>query len=457
MKKVFYTLLIHFLVATSYAQEIIIERTDVDSSRSTFVTATYNFSFKVKLRNVRNCTGISFVLRYNQTEYIKFSNYRTLPFSRSGSVFVYPYYNPIDGYERIFTGILNGDTIGGIGESNPEAIEFEFSVGANAPENTFVEFSFEDAEAVVSDSSSGKIIKLKSNIVSYNIHGFVNVWPGDANNDGIVNINDVSTVALYLGYGANKNNFRSFQRKDASTNWFAQSCLGWDSLAITYADCDGDGEVTINDILIIPLNFGKTHTRRTLYPIEINHNQSNIIYLTELPQIPYLIECEEPIVGFIAEIPFDHLFTNFNEIKPLNSFNNDIFGVLVNSDHSRYILTGSSQSNPLNNKILAYSNRQDVLTGSGITKEGKIVPARLIPQNLLSKEEDKTSLLNLEEINEFPLYIKIFDILGKEKNSALIYSSTELNKLLENLARSIYFIEIKNSSKHIIIKLLVNN
>ncbi|MFN3782029.1 MAG: hypothetical protein ACK4SO_07625, partial [Candidatus Kapaibacteriota bacterium] len=307
MKKIFYILLAYFLFQTSHAQEIVIERTDVDSSRSGFVTATYNFSFKVKLKNVRNCTGVSFILRYNQTEYVKFSNYRTLPFSRYGSVFVYPYYNPIDGYERIFTGILNGDTIGGVGENNPEAIEFEFSVGANAPENIFVEFLFEDAEAVVSDSSSGKIIKLKSNIVLYNIHGFVNVWPGDANNDGIVNINDVSVVALYLGFGANKTNFRSFQRKNASTNWFAQSCLGWDSLATTYADCDGDGEVTINDMLIIPLNFGKTHIIQTYHSPANSLTKTNEIYLKEDLQIPYRIECEEPIVGFITEIPSDQL------------------------------------------------------------------------------------------------------------------------------------------------------
>ena len=457
MKNLLYILFVYFLCATTFAQDIFIERTDVDSSRSGFVTATYNFSFKVKLKNVRNCTGISFVLRYNQTEYVKFSNYRTLPFSRSGSVFVYPFYNPIDGYERIFTGILNGDTVGGVGETNPEAIEFEFSVGANAPENTFVEFFFEDAEAVVSDSSSGKIIKLKSNTVLYNIHGFVNVWPGDANNDGIVNINDVSVVALYLGYGANKSNFRSFQRKNASTDWFAQSCLGWDSLAITYADCDGDGEVTINDMLIIPLNFGKTHVNRTHYSAENSLTQFNEIHLKELVRVPYSIECEEPIVGFISEMPTNQIFINVKEIFPLNSFNDDIFTVVVNNEQTKYFLSGSSQHNPLNNRIFAYSNQQNVLIGRGITKQGKIVAAKLVPQNLLSKADEMLILENLEGIKDFPLKIKIFDILGEEKYYTQIYSFTELQNSLENLPRGLYFIQLQSNCKLILIKHFSNN
>jgi hypothetical protein len=83
------------------------------------------------------------------------------------------------------------------------------------------------------------------------------MWPGDANNNGVVDAVDV----LYIGlaYGT-----EGPERDDATTNWEAQPFELWgqtfaDGTDYGYADADGDGEIEDDDITaaIIP-NFALT-------------------------------------------------------------------------------------------------------------------------------------------------------------------------------------------------------
>ncbi len=85
------------------------------------------------------------------------------------------------------------------------------------------------------------------------------VWPGDANNNGIVN--SVDLLWLGIAYDA-----EGPERPGATVNWEGQP-LGpaWpqafpNGLNYAYADCDGDGEVDEEDIddAILP-NFRLTH------------------------------------------------------------------------------------------------------------------------------------------------------------------------------------------------------
>ena len=81
----------------------------------------------------------------------------------------------------------------------------------------------------------------------------ISVWPGDADNNGIVNIFDINTIVIYF-------NKTGPTRPNASIQWIAQSCQPWNPVAATYADCDGNGKVDIFDINSVIINFGKTHT-----------------------------------------------------------------------------------------------------------------------------------------------------------------------------------------------------
>ena len=82
------------------------------------------------------------------------------------------------------------------------------------------------------------------------------VWPGDANDDGIVNIWDPLNVFSYLGDTGPP-------RDTIAMNWQAYSAYSWgSSLAeVAHADCDGDGTVIDHDLQAITDNYTNVHNK----------------------------------------------------------------------------------------------------------------------------------------------------------------------------------------------------
>jgi len=82
----------------------------------------------------------------------------------------------------------------------------------------------------------------------------ITVWPGDANNDGIVNYDDFNAIKLY-------ENKVGSPRPNASTQWIGQEAMAWIPAAATYADCNGDGVINSEDFyVVLNSNWGKTHS-----------------------------------------------------------------------------------------------------------------------------------------------------------------------------------------------------
>jgi len=81
---------------------------------------------------------------------------------------------------------------------------------------------------------------------------YVNVWPGDMNNSGLVDEYDILPLADYWYYYGSP-------RNDNSYSWQAHPVLSWGTSATTYADADGSGRIDIGDFFAICLNWGKTH------------------------------------------------------------------------------------------------------------------------------------------------------------------------------------------------------
>ncbi len=86
---------------------------------------------------------------------------------------------------------------------------------------------------------------------------FVIVWPGDTNNDGVVNEEDVLPLGIYW-------NQTGPARANPTTEWAAQESEPWSPVAATYADTDGSGLINQTDLLAIGLNFGETHGNAVL-------------------------------------------------------------------------------------------------------------------------------------------------------------------------------------------------
>ncbi len=79
----------------------------------------------------------------------------------------------------------------------------------------------------------------------------VNVWPGDTNNDGDVDENDILPLGLYwLAEGP--------QPVYNSLEWAAREVEAWIPEMATFADAAGSGRVDQNDLQLIGLNFGNS-------------------------------------------------------------------------------------------------------------------------------------------------------------------------------------------------------
>jgi fibronectin type 3 domain-containing protein len=83
------------------------------------------------------------------------------------------------------------------------------------------------------------------------------VWPGDANNNRLVNQADVLPIGLYFNKTGPK-------RDNTSMIWKGQVALPWSPEAATYADANGDGLINQADVLPIGLNWGKTRSQAPL-------------------------------------------------------------------------------------------------------------------------------------------------------------------------------------------------
>ncbi len=97
---------------------------------------------------------------------------------------------------------------------------------------------------------------------------FANVWPGDANSDGIADNLDVLELGLhYTQTGA--------PRASASNNWQSYFSNNWagtitNGKNLNHSDCNGDGTINNDDTLAIYNNYGLTHAFKPTQATVIN-------------------------------------------------------------------------------------------------------------------------------------------------------------------------------------------
>ena len=82
----------------------------------------------------------------------------------------------------------------------------------------------------------------------------VNIWPGDCDNNSVVNALDVLPIGMYW-------NATGLPRPNASTSWTGQPGYVWPKAAAGYADCDGNGTINIQDVLAIGQNWRQSHSK----------------------------------------------------------------------------------------------------------------------------------------------------------------------------------------------------
>jgi hypothetical protein len=94
------------------------------------------------------------------------------------------------------------------------------------------------------------------------------VWPGDINNDGLVNFGDRRSLNSYIADANMRPTWLSGParyRLDAATNpltyykWEAQAAVPWQTSNGCFTDADGNGAINNFDYLVVKANYMKQH------------------------------------------------------------------------------------------------------------------------------------------------------------------------------------------------------
>jgi spore coat protein CotH len=95
------------------------------------------------------------------------------------------------------------------------------------------------------------------------------VYPGDADNNGVVNALDILPIGIYF--------LQTGMPRDSVTfQWGAHRALLWNSSAATYADANGDGAVDEKDVVAIGVNWNNQHSA-SVKSFEIDPNDKILL------------------------------------------------------------------------------------------------------------------------------------------------------------------------------------
>lgn len=474
MRKIIYILTLFLVASTAvHSQSLNFVRNDVDSSRSKFVTATYLFSIDVVAENIQKCTNVSFELRYNKTQFVRFSEWKRGEFGSTTKTLVLSLPDASNDIGRLVVSSGMDYTRDTNAPDNPKVVNLKFVVIPAAPHFDVVTFDLINPRITVVSDGQLKLIDLPTTSFSYTIHSFVNVWPGDANNDGIVNHLDFAAVSFYLGYGPNIKQMRSFKREPASTLWAPQPVIAWDTAAATYADCDGNGEVNMIDNLVISYNYDKQHPTGSII--------NNTIKEIELPKIviqkstnsivyPIYVSTYQPYLSLAGTIEIPDL-PNFDVlgIEPagLLDDNKATFSMWKSNQNTIEFSIGTvDKSNLINNSgivanlVLEPKNGHNPLNFvtirnlKGISSFGHIFELSAftsVPDN--SEKQDIFFSNNAFYLNSSKYdYLEIYNLLGELLYQADIRNSSTIELASKIQFKGLLFAKFGNSNNSKILK-----
>lgn len=442
------------LSSMATAQSIRLVRNDVDSTRAHFVTATFRFGFDVTLADVQGCNGAAFELRYSNAQYVRYSGYSGGDFGERG-LFVIDSSNIATGDGKLTISVLSGKPSSTAGIDNPVVIRLDFVVTPDAPHGIVSSFNFISARAVI-NKDGGKIIDLQSENSIQIIHSYIDIWPGDADNNGFVDGHDGTVIGLFITDTDNQGRYRGLRRQPSSIYWYPQRALSWDSAEATYADCDGSGEVTLNDLLVVQLNFNHETTTGALKGGETPMAASP--YVNPVPfdvpdavKIPVYCRVSRPFIGAATRITWDDPGVPYHVvgIEPGDAFSGDVFcWTNINQDsHYADIAVGTINADskspdarrviePTDKFLLCYLVIDSLRSGAfpiqmlqhptGITASGQFFPLELAP---LSVEQTvrgaafsatlRNYTINIESSTDLTnVSVVFYDILGHKTGSA---------------------------------------
>ncbi|MCW3077901.1 MAG: hypothetical protein JWO32_2510 [Bacteroidetes bacterium] len=107
------------------------------------------------------------------------------------------------------------------------------------------------------------------------------VWPGDANSDGVCDNVDVLELGLHSGQ-------TGIPRTVAGGNWSSYFASNWTGTVSTgknvaHSDCNGDGIINLNDLAPISANYSFTHSFKV---VTVNSNTVDLSIVPDQAALP---------------------------------------------------------------------------------------------------------------------------------------------------------------------------
>ncbi len=330
------------------------------------------------------------------------------------------------------------------------------------------------------------------------------VWPGDANSDGVANTLDILEIGLHISQSGppraiTSNSYVSY----FSNNWTGTVTTGKN---LCHSDCNGDGFISLQDTLAVNLNFLQTHAFKPLYievvnpDLSIIPNQANIVAGTWGTSNINLGSIGTPINGIYGlafEINFDNSLIQTDSVyleypssflnagSPNIKFRKEIF---ANSTvYAASVRTNTANVTGFGNiAILHYKAKASIATntvlnlgilnaqrinnlgifagltvGTGtvnISPAAGIKEENELAKNIYLYPQPAKDILNIAfaNFNESLISLSVFDITGKElinKESAVINGNVTLST--SELSSGVYILKITNGNNQTVSKRLI--
>jgi hypothetical protein len=445
------------------AAAIHIERNDVDSIRAGFITAGYPFSLDIIIDSLDKFNGVSFELDWDRPDLIFFSEWQIGDIGDKSQAYVEKYPG------KIIVAVANGLPLIESRISNTALISLKFVTLQSATNLDSVRFTFNKPTASALIDTQSQLLSLAHNPAIFKIHSYIDVFPGDANNDGMVDHLDYSNVMLYLGLGSQSQHSRTFKRLYPSIFWVPQKTLVWDMADATYADCDGNGEITMKDMLVVSYNLGKntTHIGKSQPVIEkfpsiskisnklLSDNNSYPVYFQtnrDFISAYISIELNQEYADNFESINVDNIFNENYEIAYKKQVGNIIYVFIGSNDRSNNsIYSGEILQLIFNNKIFSNFNIINNISGEAIDALGEIFPLNFYTYQQLTDISNNENNIDITlHSNSLDIYsnniqiqsIQVFDILGRVITTRDNLATNSLIIELPNLSNQLLFITI---------------
>ncbi|MFL5751810.1 MAG: T9SS type A sorting domain-containing protein [Bacteroidia bacterium] len=265
------------------------------------------------------------------------------------------------------------------------------------------------------------------------------VYPGDANGDGIANNYDLLTLGQTFGASG-------VTRPGASSAWTAQACTDWtqsfsSGLNYKHSDCDGNGLVDFPDTTDILLNYGQTHVLKMMAP-QLMTNPGDPTLSIDFPAGNYSIGTAVtiPVNLGTASVPAANIY---GLAFTVNYPSSAVDASNVNVDFSNSWMGAVGSGSVAIRKNFSASSSVDVaisrtdqqnITGNGLLCELKIITIDNVSGKMMSPSTGYFTFSNVTVIDKDGNVITV----NTQKDSITIAGSNGIADYVKSSALKVY-------------------